>query len=626
MRGEKFMYKSFKIKNYKAIEDQEIDLSKQNLFPIIGLNETGKSTVLEAITAFDTFNDHFQNGSFVNYSKIKNKFYDGDCIVEISAEIEGINYEKLNPEYMADTLLNISRERITKETTINSTDLDHKYKTASESLETILGEKIQKLFSKIPTKLVIKRKIESSGKVYSIENLEIPQITIKKEELSRFFFNDKFSFFSKDIMHCISREIVRNMPHIIYMDDFRDNVPEEITEDTKEWYKYIEEIIKQHSSMKNIEEFLSRDKRERETILHRVSGKLNKELMNIWEELHIISSAKKDFENSEIELKYSDEIFYFNINDKRSKDYHSYFSVNERSKGFKWFFNFFIKLKYNHKYFESGEYRAIILLDEPGAYLHTEFQQQLAKILKELSNDNKVFYCTHLENLVDPEIIPPKLIHIAKREDERVKIYKYNDCSDDTSSLGELAPLINAFKLKNFPSTFRQEKIILTEGPSEQSFFKLLQEADLFSKKIVVIPGAGCANLSSLLSLISGFAEKYTMLLDGDAKKDYEKYKEEFSEEESEKWIVHHIKGSEKSELEDYYSSGMKEVLRHYINQPDLNEDKFDYKSTIQKFYYGAEEDFREKFFKELEKEILNKKSNLSILKKRIYKILDITE
>ena len=153
MQGEKFMYKSFKIKNYKAIEDQEIDLSKQNLFPIIGLNETGKSTVLEAITAFDSFNDHFQNGSFVNYSKIKNKFYDGDCIVEISAEIEEINYEKLNPEYMTDTLLKRNKERIIKEASINSTDSVYKYKTVSESFEAILGDKIQKTANKFIKRL-----------------------------------------------------------------------------------------------------------------------------------------------------------------------------------------------------------------------------------------------------------------------------------------------------------------------------------------------------------------------------------------------------------------------------------------------------------------------------------------
>ena len=42
-------YKKFRIRNYKAIKDLTIELDNQNLVPIIGLNETGKSSILQAI-------------------------------------------------------------------------------------------------------------------------------------------------------------------------------------------------------------------------------------------------------------------------------------------------------------------------------------------------------------------------------------------------------------------------------------------------------------------------------------------------------------------------------------------------------------------------------------------------
>ena len=38
-------YKSFRIQNYKAIKDLTVQLDGQNLVPIIGLNETGKSSI-----------------------------------------------------------------------------------------------------------------------------------------------------------------------------------------------------------------------------------------------------------------------------------------------------------------------------------------------------------------------------------------------------------------------------------------------------------------------------------------------------------------------------------------------------------------------------------------------------
>ena len=49
----KFTY--FKFKNFKGIEEQTLDLSKNSdsrVFSLVGLNESGKTTVLEAINYF----------------------------------------------------------------------------------------------------------------------------------------------------------------------------------------------------------------------------------------------------------------------------------------------------------------------------------------------------------------------------------------------------------------------------------------------------------------------------------------------------------------------------------------------------------------------------------------------
>ena len=55
-------YKKFIIENYKAITNTiEIDLEKNSLIPIIGINECGKTTILNAIFAFDSYNDSFDS-------------------------------------------------------------------------------------------------------------------------------------------------------------------------------------------------------------------------------------------------------------------------------------------------------------------------------------------------------------------------------------------------------------------------------------------------------------------------------------------------------------------------------------------------------------------------------------
>jgi len=48
-------YRKFKIENFKGIKSTEIDLRSMtgaNVFPLVGLNESGKTTILEAIHSF----------------------------------------------------------------------------------------------------------------------------------------------------------------------------------------------------------------------------------------------------------------------------------------------------------------------------------------------------------------------------------------------------------------------------------------------------------------------------------------------------------------------------------------------------------------------------------------------
>ena len=83
-------YKSFRIKDYKAIKDLVIEVDKPKLTPIIGLNETGKSSILQAIFSFDYTNDNQYSGEFININYIKNKFNNKN-FSEIEAEVENID-------------------------------------------------------------------------------------------------------------------------------------------------------------------------------------------------------------------------------------------------------------------------------------------------------------------------------------------------------------------------------------------------------------------------------------------------------------------------------------------------------------------------------------------------------
>src|SRR5690606_447936 len=63
----------YRIRNYKAVKDTSIKLN-YSLNPIIGVNESGKTTILSAILAFDKNRDKVNSGNHLEY---KNKYSTG---------------------------------------------------------------------------------------------------------------------------------------------------------------------------------------------------------------------------------------------------------------------------------------------------------------------------------------------------------------------------------------------------------------------------------------------------------------------------------------------------------------------------------------------------------------------
>ena len=622
-------YKNFTVLNYKAIDCIKIDLNSINLIPIIGLNETGKSSILEAIALFDYKN------KYKNYSEIKNKFLNKELPIQILSEISMENIQNFNIDELTEIYIKKEIKRI-----INSISISSSVFLFDETNEEYVFQNLDDLFEKIKTifeqlfneitkskNFLLTRIIIEEGDYYYSDISKIQE----KEIIFNYMGNDiKFLVEEFKIKQYFFRYIVDTLPKIIYINDFNDKVPRNINIEEREWFNYIDEMFKKHTDI-NIEKFEKLLDKEQRTKLSKVSKKLNRNLLLKWEELHKNSQIKEDFENSEISLNYKDKYFTFSIADNRKividedgdKERETiHFDIDQRSKGFQWFFSFFIKLYYNFQHTDE-EYQSIILLDEPGVYLHSDFQKELLNILKKVSNNNKVIYCTHLENLVNPNIIPIKTIKIATRENENIEVKNYFEFSNNSRNLGDMTPLINALKLNSYPYNYFAKKILLVEGMTEVIFFKLLQEKELLDKEIVIIPLGGASQISTLVSLISGLSKKYVLLLDSDneGKKAYEKNKNMFGEYEAKNWILQKFENQEKNSLEDLYNENIRNILKE-----DIDYSEFNIKSIVINFYYESKNTpKRIKFLRELKK-IYYEKTELYNLIKKINTILEIND
>ena len=611
-------YKSFRIINYKAIKDLVIEVNKPNLTPIIGLNETGKSSILQAIFAFDFINDNQYNGEFINIDYIQNKYNKENPKIE--AEIENINIENIRKNAL-DYIINTKKENFFMKSEYFKTPYfdEEKY---LEPIKKLLKEKINNILSKERDNIIIIREFSQEGAFYSLKNFEVNEIN-NDLELNGYGTEIKnIRLTVQEIEDLISKSILTRLPYIIYVDDFKDIVPNKIPiKDEDKWYPYIKEIfLKNNKDLKN---FISTSNlSDRETTIEDIKEELNTSLSELWDKMHISNTIRDEFKTIEIVLRFENNEFQFLINDLREKRENGrarkvVFPVHMRSKGFQWFFNFFIKMKYNWKHIDNESYGSIILLDEPGVYLHSTFQSELVKLLKDLSENNIIFYTTHLENMVDPKVIKISQINIAKRKKEDVILEKITKI-EDNKDLGEITPIINALKIDKFPLLHFNEKIIITEGITDTIFLKLLQEANLLDNSIKLIPGSGVSNLGTLISFSIGITEKYVVLFDSDSagKEHFSSYQKEFGNHESKKWILHKLSTKQDNVvLEDYYNDGIKNILKTYT-------DSGDYKAALINFYYSNDEENRKKFFNELIK-MSKKNENIYILLEQIKKRLN---
>lgn len=576
-------YIRFEIKKYRAIEHAIIEVSN-NLIPIIGINESGKTTALQAILAFDKNKDRYQKSQHLEY---KNKYIiNSNDEFRITANILIENEEDLN--------------------------------FLSEKLNLVAsGSVYQKLREYFTDKREIKlsRVFNESGRNYEVEN-------------------DDFILETKKIKNEFANALYERLPFILYFDDFSDRVPENIVFDLNketntisenkkynDWHSIIEEIFKRAGNGQSLNSFIQLESDDdRDGLLNDIQDTLNKEVMDDWKNLKKYGKNLADeVDNLELKLKHkmsedkSKIAFNFKVQD-RTNNQGRMFNITERSKGFQWFFNFIVKLKFNPKYQEKQN-GAIYLLDEPGSYLHTSAQEELLNKLRDISETNSILYCTHSQYLLDPEKINIARIRIARKENGNIEIISYNSAGIKNNE-GALTPLYQALHVKSGIFNTQKDYCIITEGITEYYLFNLFNKyKDSFNKKICIIPGGGAKQLKDLISQSLAFSKNYLVLLDSDkeGREAYDEYKKFFGEKEVEKHFFKY-KLQDKVEnvvLEDHLSVEDKNRLLQVTNANDI-------KIALSILYYEKEE-IQKDFIEKLNEESCNK---LAIVVNKVNKIM----
>jgi len=188
-------------------------------------------------------------------------------------------------------------------------------------------------------------------------------------------------------------------------------------------------------------------------------------------------------------------------------------NLNDRSRGFQWFFAFYITFSADT---DGGHAEnAVILLDEPGLYLHAKSQTDLLRHF-EKDYSNQILYSTHSPFMVPTHALDSvRTVNIAEEIGTTVT-------NDPTGDARTLFPLQAALGYDLAQSLFVGPNNLVIEGVTD--FWILSAVSAYLSEKgrtalsndLTMTPAGGAQKVSYMVALLTSEALNVLVLLDSE--------------------------------------------------------------------------------------------------------------
>lgn len=185
--------------------------------------------------------------------------------------------------------------------------------------------------------------------------------------------------------------------------------------------------------------------------------------------------------------------------------------LKNRSKGFNWFFSFLVWFK---KIQEDKNSKYILLLDEPGLNLHASAQKDLLEFIEDLSKDYQILYTTH-----SPFMIPSEHLDRVRTvlETDKGSIISNSIQEKDPNTL---FPLQAALGYDIAQNLFISPKNLLVEGVSDLMYLQVMSNIlsslgrEGLKEDVTIVPIGGLDKVATFISLLRGQELQIACLLD----------------------------------------------------------------------------------------------------------------
>jgi len=494
-----FSYDHFQVRGFRGLEDVSLDLTKDALILLLGLNESGKTSILKAIEAFDFNNDPQPELLKPFFTSIRNK-QDIECSTPclLTADIS-----------FTESLTYTSFRKVLK-----AAEFDSSIKQEVESF------------------------LDSINKRRSIKISRVIPFNNGSPSKTYYKFENEKPLSSEKLERVLAQAIVSRCPFIMYFEDFQDSIPDKIYVEKRShaynhtWYEILDGLFYNTDPTYNIKKFksyyLASNPREDDarSVLKRVNKTLQKTFTQKWEDL----SGVQEIEAAEITYNHAKKYFEIKISENDGTTY----SVHERSKGAVWYLAFLMKTEFRKKKLREGSGKPVYLIDEPASNLHSTAQQKMVEDFVTLVEDTSLIYTTHSRYLISLSNV--KNTYVVKRGDGIVTCTKWGDyIKGKDAKTSYYQPLYDCLNI--VPNNFDMpwEKAIITEGPSDALTLELMQIVLKEPLTHAIYPGTSATDLSTLISLNLGWGAEFKVLLDSDktGRDQKKRYMEKFGLDDS---------------------------------------------------------------------------------------------
>jgi len=491
---------SCQVTNFRSVKDSEFfNFSVDNITAIIGQNESGKTSILEALSSF-------ASGKLdPDVLRSEDVFPAVTCVFGVTPKWFEMTFEGYElPRGLKKQIKDAG----------NKISLTRTWSSPTEEVVTMNFLNLDELFAPKPAPEPPQASDNDTEKTKSDEN-PVAAADAKPPEATT---PELKSLTAKQFVSLV----MESLPEFQKFEDFESLLPDTIDLDDvlkankkAEGYKGVMNLLElmdlDVSKLKDLSEKF------RKTKLTEKNRTFTAEFQKYWRQ----KIGNRDKVQVELAFEKHDDT----DGAKAGKPYLSFWIVEnenplrpkQRSKGLRWFLSFFLQLNASSK--RSNDQRDLILLiDEPAGSLHARAQEDVLAVFDTLKKNIQVIYTTHTQYLLDLD----KLYRIIAAQRETVNgddysladtrlfgAHKLGAASTDT-----LTPLFDSMgsSLAGQNVIDRTNNIIVEEVSAHYYLKALLKLKNM--EDVHLLPTNGTSNIPQLARLLLGWGIEFGILTD----------------------------------------------------------------------------------------------------------------